>query len=73
MKGKRPSRSCNVPSYAEPHPLHTLVVDVGNVHAKVNFLRPGPSLDALAVLLRQPPGMLLSMAVHRFAPALVFP
>jgi len=57
--------------YEGPHRLRALIVDAGKVQANVNVLRPGPVLDILAVLLRQPPEMLPSMTVHRLAPTLV--
>ena len=66
-------RTAAAMGYEGPHRLRALIVDVGKVQANVNVLRPGPILDILAVLLRQPPEMLLSMTVHRFAPTLVFP
>lgn len=66
-------RTAAAMGYEGPHRLRALLVDVGKVQANVNVLRPGPILDILAVLLRQPPEMLLSMTVHRFAATLVFP
>jgi len=65
-------RTAAAMGYAGPHRLRALIVDVGKVQANVNVLRPGPVPDVLATLLRQSPGMLLTMSVHRFAPTLVF-
>jgi hypothetical protein len=66
-------RTAAAMGYEGPHRLRALIVDVGKVQANVNVLRPGPILDLLAMLLRQPPEMLLSLTVHRLAPTLVFP
>ncbi|HPM83366.1 MAG TPA: TniQ family protein [Candidatus Anammoximicrobium sp.] len=66
-------RTAAAMGYEGPHRLRALIVDAGKVQANVNALHPGPILDILAVLLRQPPEMLLSMTVHRLAPTLVFP
>ena len=66
-------RTAAAMGYEGPHRLRALIVDAGKVQANVNVLRPGPALDILAVLLRQPPEMLLSMTVHRLAATLVFP
>ena len=51
--------------------LRPLLADAGKLPANVNPLGPGPLLDLLAVLLRQPSEKLLSMSIHRFAPTLM--
>ncbi len=66
-------RTAAAMGYEGPHRLRALIVDVGKVQANVNVLRPGPILNILGMLLRQPPEILLSMTVHRLAPTLVFP
>lgn len=66
-------RTAAARGYAGPHRLRPLLADAGKPPANVNPLGPGPLLDLLAVLLRQPAEMLLSMTVQRFAPTLVLP
>jgi hypothetical protein len=65
-------RTAAAMGYAGPHRLRPLLADAGKLPANVNPLGPGPLLDLLAVLLRQPSEMLLGLSVHRFAPTLVF-
>ena len=64
-------RTAAAMGYAGPHRLRPLLADAGKLPANVNPRGPGPLLDLLAVLLRQPSEKLLSMSVHRFAPTLM--
>jgi hypothetical protein len=57
--------------YKGPHELLALLADDDKVQANLNPLGPGPVLNQLAILLRQPPEKLLSLTVHHFAPVLM--
>ena len=64
-------RTSQAMGYESPRRLVALLATQGQLPPHLNELAPGPVLDYLAALLRQPSEALSSLTVHRHAPSLV--
>ncbi len=64
-------RTSRAMGYESPRRLVALLATQGPLPAHLDELAPGPVLDYLAALLRQPTKALSSLTVHRHAPSLV--
>lgn len=65
-------RTSQVMGYESPRRLLALLATQGPLPPHLTELAPGPILDYLAALLRQPTETLSSLTVHCHAPSLVF-